>query len=175
MRSLMVTSNAAPKVMDKTQAVAISPLLRELIRAAMEVRQPYVPGTRDGRLMRLILDELRALPVLPLYLQLPTDPRMVWVAESLQRNLDDRSTIGAWARRISIDAKTVQRLFVKDTGMTFGQWRQQARLLRALELLASGEKVIDVALALGYESPSAFSTMFRKHFGQTPSQFCTEP
>jgi methylphosphotriester-DNA--protein-cysteine methyltransferase len=43
----------------------------------------------------------------------------------------------------------------KETGMTFGQWRQQARLLRALELLATGEKVIDVALALGYESPSA--------------------
>jgi AraC-like DNA-binding protein len=67
--------------------------------------------------------------------------------------------------------KTIQRLFVKETGMTFGQWRQQARLLRALELLAVGEKVIDVALALGYESPSAFAAMFRKQFGQTPSQF----
>jgi AraC-like DNA-binding protein len=55
--------------------------------------------------------------------------------------------------------------------MTFGQWRQQARLLRALERLAGGEKVVDVALALGYESPSAFATMFKRQFGQTPSQF----
>jgi AraC-like DNA-binding protein len=70
--------------------------------------------------------------------------------------------------------KTIQRLFVNETGMTFGQWRQQARLLRALELLAAGEKVIDVALALGYESPSAFATMFRKQFDQTPSQFFAE-
>lgn len=76
-----------------------------------------------------------------------------------------------WALRLSIDAKTIQRMFVKETGLTFGQWRQQLRLLRALELLASGEKVIDVALALGYESPSAFASMFRKHFGQTPSAF----
>lgn len=174
MRSLKVAPEAAPKLMDRTQAVAISPLLRELIRAAMEVHQPYAPGTRDGRLMRLILDELRALPVLPLYLQMPTDPRLVRISEFLQRNLDDRSTMADWARRLAIDAKTVQRLFVKETGMTFGQWRQQARLLQALELLATGEKVIDVALALGYDSPSAFATMFGRHFGQTPSQFFSE-
>jgi AraC-like DNA-binding protein len=79
-----------------------------------------------------------------------------------------------WARRLAVNVKTIQRLFVNETGMTFGQWRQQARLLRALELLAAGEKVIDVALALGYESPSAFATMFRKQFDQTPSQFFAE-
>jgi AraC-like DNA-binding protein len=44
----------------------------------------------------------------------------------------------------------------------------------ALELLATGEKVIDVALTLGYESPSAFSTMFRRQFDRTPSQFFAE-
>ncbi len=55
--------------------------------------------------------------------------------------------------------------------MTFGRWRQQARLLRALELLASEWKIIDIALELGYDSPGAFATMFRKQFGQTPSQF----
>ena len=174
MRSLMVAPKAAPRQMDRTQAVAISPLLRELIQAAMEVPQPYAPGTRDGRLMRLILDELRALPVLPLYLQMPTDPRLQKIATVLQRRLDDPSTMADWARRLKIDVKTIQRLFIRDTGMTFAQWRQQARLLRALERLATGEKVIDVALALGYESPSAFAAMFRKHFGQTPSQFFAE-
>jgi AraC-like DNA-binding protein len=85
--------------------------------------------------------------------------------------LNDASTMADWAKRLGMDVKTIQRLFVKETGMTFGQWRQQARLLRALELLAAGEKVIDTALALGYDSPGAFATMFRKQFGQTPSQF----
>jgi AraC-like DNA-binding protein len=174
MRSLLVAPKAAPKSMSQTQAVAISPLLRELIRAAMDVRQPYAPGTRDGRLMRLILDELSALPVLPLYLQMPTDPRLLRISQALQQRPDDPSTMADWARRLAVDVKTVQRLFMKETGLTFGQWRQQARLLRGLERLASGEKVIDVALALGYESPSAFASMFRKHFGQTPSRFFTE-
>lgn len=171
MRSLLVAVRAAPSLLGQTQAVAISPLLRELIRAAMAIRLPCAPNSRDGRLLRLILDELRALPVLPLALQMPTDTRLLRIVERLQARLDDAATVTQWAARVAVDAKTVQRLFVKETGMTFGQWRQQARLLRALELLANGSKVIDVAFALGYESPSAFATMFRKHFGQAPSQF----
>jgi AraC-like DNA-binding protein len=174
MRSLLVARDAAPRLLEQTQAVGISPLLRELIRAAMEVRQPCAPGTRDGRVMRLILDELRALPVLPLHLQQPTDVRLLRICERLQQQPDDASTMAEWAERLAVDVKTIQRLFVKETGMTFGQWRQQARLLRALELLATGEKVIEVALALGYDSPSAFATMFRKQFDQTPSQFFAE-
>lgn len=174
MRSLLVAPDAAPGLPAGTQAVGISPLLRELIRAAMQVRQPYAPGTRDGRVMRLILDEVRVLPVLPLHLQMPSDARLRRICEPLLLRPDDTSTMADWARRLTVDVKTIQRLFMKETGMTFGQWRQQARLLRALELLARGGKVIDVALALGYESPSAFATMFRKQFGQAPSQFFVE-
>jgi AraC-like DNA-binding protein/quercetin dioxygenase-like cupin family protein len=174
MRSLLIAPNAAPNLLGETQAVAISQLLRELIRAAMDVKQPYAPGTRDGRVMRLILDELRALPALPLHLHMPTDTRLLRICERLQRHPDDASTMADWARRLAVDVKTIQRLFVKETGMTFGQWRQQARLLRALEMLATGAKVIDVAVALGYDSPSAFATMFRKQFGQTPGQFFAE-
>ena len=174
MRSLLVAPDASTKLPDATRTVGISPLLRELIRAAVDVRQPYVTGTRDGRVMRLILDELRELPVLPLHLQMPADPRLLRICARLQERLNDPSTLTDWAQRLAVDVKTIQRLFVKETGMTFGQWRQQARLLRALELLATGEKVIDIALALGYESPGAFATMFRKQFGQTPSQFFAE-
>ena len=174
MRSMLVRPDADPSLLTVTQAVDISPLLRELIRAAVEVMHPYASNSRDGRLMRLILDELRALPVLPLHLQMPADQRLTQICERLQNQLDDASTLADWAERLGIDVKTIQRLFTKETGLTFGQWRQQARLLHALELLATGQKVIDVALALGYESPSAFATMFRKHFGQTPSQFFAE-
>src|SRR5690606_14615631 len=139
--------------------------------SAMDVRVPYRPDSRDGRLMQLLLDELRVLPVLPLHLPMPTDRRVATICESLQRRPEDASTLADWAARLQVHAKTVQRLFVAQTGMTFGQWRQQVRLLRALELLAAGEKVIDIALSLGYESPGAFATMFRKHFGCKPSRF----
>nr|WP_028311544.1 helix-turn-helix transcriptional regulator [Derxia gummosa] len=171
MRSLFVAVDAAPRLPARTQAVGIAPLLRELVRAAMEVSQPYAPASRDGRLMRLILDELRALPVLPLHLRMPADARLQQICDALQRRPDDASTLADWATRLDVDVKTIQRLFARETGMTFGQWRQQARLLRGLELLATGAKVIDVALALGYDSPSAFAAMFRRHFNAAPGQF----
>ncbi len=171
MRSLFVSPDAAAGLPLTSQAVAISPLLRELIRAAAEVELPYTPKSRDGRLMRLLLDELHALPVLPLHLPQPADPRLQTICAQLQREPHDVSTLADWAERLGVDVKTIQRLFARDTGMTFGQWRQQVRLLNGLERLAQGEKVLDVALALGYDSPSAFAAMFKRQFGQTPSQF----
>ena len=86
-------------------------------------------------------------------------------------------TYGGWNRQglaerdiPTLSAATVER-FVKATGLSFAQWRQQARLLEALERLASGERVLDIALALGYSSPTAFATMFKRQFGLTPSAF----
>jgi AraC-like DNA-binding protein len=171
MRSLFVMPDAAAGLPQNSQAVGISPLLRELIRAAAEVELPYKSGSRDGRLMRLLLDELHALPILPLHLPQPADRRLQEICTQIQNAPDDVSTLADWAEQLGVDVKTIQRLFTRDTGMTFGQWRQQARLLLALEHLAHGEKVLDVALALGYDSPSAFAAMFKRQFGQTPSQF----
>lgn len=171
MRSLYVQQDAAPLLVAGCQVVGISPLMRELIRAAADIAHPYDADSRDGRLMQLLLDELHALPLLPLHLPMPTDRRVLEICLGLRQRPDDDSKLSDWAQRLQVNVKTIQRLFAQQTGMTFGQWRQQARLLRALELLADGERIIDIALSLGYESPSAFSTMFRKHFGQVPSQF----
>jgi AraC-like DNA-binding protein len=121
--------------------------------------------------MSLLLDELQALPVLPLHLPQPNDPRLRRICARLLDHPVDGSTLADWAERLEVDVKTIQRLFARETGMTFGQWRQQARLLRALEKLASGDKIIDIALSLGYESPSAFAAMFRRQFGEPPSAF----
>jgi AraC-like DNA-binding protein len=108
---------------------------------------------------------------LPLSLPQPADPRLQRISLALQEDPSDASTVAHWSERLNLDQKTIQRLFRKETGMTFGQWRQQARLLLALERIAVGEKVIDIALELGYESPSAFTSMFKKQFGKTPSHF----
>lgn len=171
MRSIYVRADAAPQLPPESQVVGISPLLRELIQAAVAVGMPYQVDSRDGRLMQLLLDELHALPVLPLHLPQPSDPRLRRICARLLEAPDDDSTLSDWAGRLAVDVKTVQRLFARETGMTFGKWRLQARLQRALEQLATGARVLDVALALGYDSPSAFATVFKRQFGQTPSEF----
>ena len=89
----------------------------------------------------------------------------------LMREPGEQVTVAAWAQQLAITERSLHRLFQKQTGMRFGQWRQQARLLRALEQLAQGVKVIDVAMDNGYTSQSAFAAMFKKHFGTTPTDF----
>lgn len=171
MRSLYILPEAIAQPPPAASTVSVTPLLAALIRAAVAVIQPYRQDSRDGRVMQLILDELQTLPVLPLHLPQPLDARLQVIARRLEAAPDDPSTLQDWAARLGVDVKTIQRLCARELGMTFGQWRQQARLLRALERLAHGDKIIDVALALGYASPSAFTAMFKKCFGQLPSQF----
>jgi AraC-like DNA-binding protein len=171
MRSVFMKPGVARDLPQALQVVGISALLRELIKAAAAIDRAYSSNSREARVMRLIVDELRTLPVLPLHLPQPADQRLREICDRLDKKPDDDATLDDWAERLAIASKTIQRLFVKETGMTFGQWRQQSRLLRALERLALGEKVVDIALELGYESPSAFATMFKRQFGRTPSQF----
>lgn len=171
MRSVYIRPDAAPGLPTQCKAVGISPLLRELILEAINIPQPYTPDSRDGRLMRLLLDEVCVLPTLPLHLPQPNDPRLLTICDAISKRPHDNSTMTDWSDRLRIDVKTIQRLFARETGMSFGQWRQQARLLTALEQLASGVKVVDVALNMGYASPGAFATMFKRQFGVAPSDF----
>lgn len=171
LRTVYIRPDAAPDLPKQCEVVAISPLLRELILAAIEVAQPYEPDSRDGRLMELLLDEVALLPSLPLRLPQPSDPDLVTICREISAQPDDPATLTEWAARLGVDPKTIQRRFARETGMTFGQWRQQARLVLALEQLASGVKVVDVALNLGYNSPSAFAAMFKRQFGTAPSAY----
>lgn len=171
MRTAFIRPDAAPGLPVQCAVLGVSPLLRELILAAVEVPLPYAAESRHGRLMRLLLDEVQQMPTLPLSLPHPEDARLQKICATITQTPDDPSTAGDWARRLSVDPKTIHRLFLRETGMTFGQWRQQARLLAALEHLASGARVVDIALELGYNSPTAFATMFKRQFGVAPSSF----
>jgi AraC-like DNA-binding protein len=170
-RTVFVDPQAAPHLPQTSCVIMVSPLLRELIVAAMGVPLDYKHDTRDERLMRLLLDELREVQVLPLHLPMPRDARLRYICETLAARPDDVSTVEHWASRLKLTPKTIHRLFSRETGLTFGRWRQQARLLFALQQLARGERIIDVALDSGYASQSAFTAMFRKHFGVPPSAF----
>ena len=171
MRSVFVRPDTAAQLPPQSKAISISPLLSELIKASVDFSGPFADDSREARIMRLILDEISVLPTLPLMLLQPSDTRLRAICAALQQKPDDPSTVADWGLHLGIGEKTIQRLFRKETGMTFGQWRQQARLMQALERIALGERIIDVAGTLGYDSPSAFASMFKRQFGISPSQF----
>ena len=75
------------------------------------------------------------------------------------------------AREAGTSERTLERLFHLEVGMRFGKWQQQARLLCALKGLAAGETVTRAALEVGFKTPSAFITMFRRAMGSTPARY----
>ncbi len=171
MRTVYVEPGIAPGLPDGCCVVSVSPLLRELILRAVSLPDLYDQRGADGRLMRVLLDQIRDLPVTPLHLPGIRDRRLAPIARCLDDDPADARGAAEWAARLGMSARTLSRRFRRDTGMSFRQWRQQLRLLQALRRLAEGQRVNAVALELGYESPSAFVAMFRRSLGATPGRY----
>ena len=121
--------------------------------------------------MEVALDQIRAVRVTPLHLPAAVDRRLSTVTRAIAETPGDSRGLKDWAACAGASSRTLARLFLRETGMTFRQWRQQARLLSALTRLAAGQPVTTVALDLGYDSPSAFIAMFRRALGETPGRF----
>jgi AraC-like DNA-binding protein len=176
---LMQTLYLRPQLSDALprdcSAVNVSPLLRELILRIADPKTLDCPKAVRDRLTGVLLDQLETLPTIPLQLPVPRDPRAVRVAEWLRQNPDAPGLLKQVARRAGASVRTIERLFLTETGMTFGKWRQQLRLLHALRELAAGRPVTAVAMEVGYDSPSAFIAMFRGALGTTPTRYFATP
>ena len=174
MRSLYIDSGAVPWGPHECRVLAVSPLLRELIRRFSALPAEYDEQGAPGRLAAVLLDELQAAPDVALMLPLPQDARLREVCQGLEDANLRQLGLGEWAARLGVSEKTLSRLFLRETGLSFRAWRQRQRLLDALAPLERGERVTDVALACGYDSLSAFIAAFRQQFGVTPGEFFRE-
>ena len=175
MRSLYFEPRRVSRSPRDCQVLFVSPLLRALVVAAMDVAPLYDERGRDGRVMRLILDEVAALRPEPLGLRMPSDARLARLCEKLLEDLSASRTIAELGREVGLSERSVIRLFPRETGLSFGRWQQQARLLRAFALFDEGRAVTRVALELGYASPGAFAKMFRRLTGSSPRALLTRP
>lgn len=173
-RTLFVDPLARADLPALCQVVAVSPLLRELTLAALLLPLHFLPGGREERIMELILDEIRLLPILPLHLPEPQDLQLAKLCADIQRHLAQPWTLAQGAERLNVSERTLARRFQRETGLHFSDWVRRARLLQGLSLLAAGQSVLAVALELGYDSPSAFSAMFRRSIGVSPSEYLTQ-
>jgi len=153
--------------------LAISPMIREMVDRLARERGSYPPDGHAARLARVTLDELAEMPRERFNLPISSHPRILAMADALTANPSDRSTLSQWAKRVAMSERSLARLMMRETGLTFGRWRQQLHLVIALRELAGGAPVQTVAGKLGYESVNAFITMFKKALGSTPAQYFT--
>ena len=171
MRSLYIERAAAAGMWDDCVVLEVTALARELILRAGAVPFAYEEESDDGLLMHLLLAEIRRLPVSALDLPLPQSADLSQLCERVLSDLSARRHCRKQASELGVSTRTLYRRFLKETGISFARWQQQARLQEAIRRLAEGDSVTATALDLGYESASAFSVMFRRSLGQTPRAF----
>jgi AraC-like DNA-binding protein len=171
---LLVEPDAAPALPGQCCTLSISPLLQRLLLHATQMPLLYDIDGADGRIATVLLDQLSVAPVEKLNFPMPVDARLRNIAAAMMADPSDRATIDDWGRRMAVAPRTLTRALKRETGMSFGRWRQQLHILIALQRLDQGASVQAVALELGYEGASAFVTMFRKALGKPPARYLAE-
>lgn len=151
-------------------AVGVDGLLAHLI--AYLARDDLVEDPRL-RAEAVVLDLLQPLPALPIDVPVAVDERVRAVTDALLADPSDARSLDAHARVVGVSRRTLTRLFVRDTGMSFDRWRAHMRLRAALPLLAEGWPVSRAARAVGYATPSAFLAAFRRTVGTSPGRYLT--
>jgi AraC-like DNA-binding protein len=147
------------------EVMEISKLLRELIVAALQIRPGRKRSRRDNLIADLIVEELQAAPRGLSPIPLPANQRLL----TLCKNVIANPTAGALLTELAAEAgstsKTISRLFQRELGISFRDWRQLVQVAYAQAHLIQGVPVKVVASRLGY-TPSAFSVMLKRNSGR---------
>lgn len=170
-RSLYIEPEIPGWASDRCRVIVVSPLLREMIRHFSQLPVEYAEQGRDGRFAAILLEMIGDAQEVELMLPLPGNPLLKKLCRDLGEHPDEKHLLADWARQADVSEKTLSRLFLKETGLSFRQRRQRMRLLGALPALERNDSVTEVALACGYDSLSAFIAAFKKQFNCTPGNF----
>ncbi|TCM16112.1 AraC-like DNA-binding protein [Novosphingobium sp. PhB165] len=170
-RSVLIEPDAEGSLGDRNKVIQVSPLLGSLLAAACEIEPEYDVESRDGKLMALLMAELAIAPTVPLAVPFPRTAAIARKCQAFLERPTPHDTIDEWADDLGIGRRAFTRMFRKETGLSLGAWRQQACILVALPRLAAGEGVTTIAFDLGYDSASAFTTMFKRRVGVAPSHY----
>ena len=166
-----VNREEAKKFGTNSRIVAMTPLLSALMLATMpDVSSDHTRHHTDA-LHDLLRHELIAARDIPLSIAMPQDRRIHGMAQAALENPGSIASVDAWLMNAAASRKTIERLFLAETGMPPSRWLRHARILHAISQLAAGRKISSVAFDLGYESASAFTFMFRSTLGMCPSSF----
>lgn len=172
--SAFIATDAASDLPRKCCALAVTPLLRELLVRSASLPLLYDEAGPGARIVSVLLDEVAAAPVEKLHFPMPRDRRLRDIAGQMVAAPSVRGTIGFWAERAGMSERSFARAISLETGMSFGRWRQQLGVVLAVKWMADGVTLQQVTSDLGYESVPSFVTMFRKVLGTSPGRYMAE-
>lgn len=171
LQTLYIAADAAQKLPAKTTVVQISPLMRELITAIVARPREYEEEGSDGRLIGVLIDQIATSRALPLNLPIPKSEALLALAYRVLDTPADVPPLARLAQSLNMSARTLERQFKAETGLSLRTFRRQAKLFKALELLSAKTSVSRISDILGFGEPSAFIAMFKAAFGVTPGRY----
>ncbi len=168
LRTLYLRKTLAARLPDECVVLHVAPLLRELVAETVRIGQ-LRSRNRVHRLLRdLLVSQLQKASPVPTFVRLPVDSRATAVVRTLMENPANATSLQSLCATAGVSVRTLERVFMRDTGMSFEIWRRQVRLMKAIELLVRGYTVKEAAFEVGYRRSSTFVGMFRQTLGTTP-------
>lgn len=154
---------------ETVQVFSVSGLMREVIlKLTTDMQGPLL-----GSLSQILVSELSQAPAIALFLPLPSNDRLARITQALINNPANNTTLAQWAVIVGYSQRSLTRHIQDQTGMSFRDYKRQARILGAFEYLSAGDSVTNAAYKVGFESLSAFTQSFKAITGKTPSQMFT--
>src|SRR4051812_34124425 len=156
-----------PLPIEHPAVVAVGPLLRELLVALTQ----GMPDAEARRLRAVVHDQFRRAHEEPIMLPTPRDERLAAACALATEQLDAPVSLANLARALNVGERTLSRLFRREFGMTYPQWRTRVRVFEAMILLAGGATVTDTATRCGWATTSSFVDTFHRMMGRTPGSY----
>lgn len=170
-RSVYLSPSLCELLPKQPCTLTISNILKAILSDFAE-RDVNIPANEaDVRLAQVLVDQLQQAPVHDCFLPYASSPGLLSVLEGMQADPGGNRALALWAQQVHVSERTLARQFVRELGMSFGEWRQRLRFLAAIEALESTRSVQEVAFDLGYSTASAFIAMFQRQAGCTPEQY----
>ncbi|AZZ96744.1 helix-turn-helix transcriptional regulator [Pseudoalteromonas sp. R3] len=170
-RSVYIDEKYAAILGDQAKTLVVDALLKEMILTICTWPEDYLLDDKTERFIQVFIDRLELAPTSAFFIPKADDQRLLPIVSELYSNPGCTRTLEQWGEQVGASARTLNRLFHKSFAMSFSQWKQKLRALRAVEMLTAGETQQVIAQQLGFESSSAFNSAFKKYFGTTPRQY----
>lgn len=152
------------------RVLASTPIILAIIdRLAADARPRMSLSPPEANLLKVLLDEISGAQGLPIVLPMPNHAALRNVAQRWLQQPDDDAGLDELAAAEGLSRRSLTRNFKAETGLSVGRWRQLARLLHGVELLAAGKSVTETAFLLGYDSVSSFVMLCHRHTGLSPA------
>lgn len=172
--SVFIDPSFAEGLPKTTFSFDISTFLKQLVFKIISFNTIDAVSISQRRIMDVFLDELALIQPSATFLPTTNHVRLSYVVALLLNDVASKYTIDYYAEISCMSSRTLSRLFIKELGMNFSDWRIRLKLLEAIKRLGEKQSVKEIAFDLGYETTSAFIFMFKKHLGKTPSHYILE-